>query len=154
MADSPVIAIGLTYRDRGGNRAKCTTYCAWATPIAAVWDLANAFRSAIAPLTSAQLVKIEITYRHTIDDQADDQADADLERRVLFLVENADGMINAVLIPAPREMWEISGPYAGIRVDLLSTSAIAFVELIQAIELRTRDGGDFGNNLVVGGLAL
>lgn len=132
-----------------------TSYAPYDAPIADVWSFALALGELARSVSSAELIQIELRWRHTIDSPALAPIETDLSRKILLLVTNEDDEINALTIQSPRdELWEISGNYAGIRLDLASAGALAFVEMLEAMLLRTKDDREFGITLVAGGLAL
>lgn len=154
MASSPTVAIGITFRDRDGNRAKATCYCAFAAPVADVWTLAFAIAARMEAISNALLTKIDLSWRYTVDSPAAADASADLSRKILLLVTNADDEINGILIPSPGEVWETTGSYAGIRLDLASAGAVAFSAMLLTADLRTDDNRALGTILAAGGLAI
>lgn len=154
MANAPVVAIGLTYRDRDSNRAKITFYCAWTGTAAAVWILATALADRVSDLSNGLLCKIDLTWRYTVDSPASADASADLGRKILLLITNADDEINGIVIPSPADNWEIAGSYAGIRLDLASAGATQFAAMLLVVDLRTEDDHAVGTILAAGGLAL
>lgn len=154
MANSPVVVIGITYRDRDGNRAKITFYTAWNLTIADVWALANNLASAASSISNALLYKIEILYRWRADDPPLAAESSDVERKVLLLITNDADEINGIIIPSPIELWELTGSYAGIRVDLLHPAILAFQDALAELDYRTDDDRQFGQVVAAGGLAL
>jgi len=105
-------------------------------------------------LSNGLLVKIDLTWRYTVDSPADADASADLSRKILMLVVNADDEINGLVIPSPRDLWETTGAYAGIRLDLTSAGALGFVALLESMDMRTDDNRALGTILAAGGLAI
>lgn len=154
MANAPVVAIGITFRDRDGNRAKATCYCAFALPVADVWTLAFRIAARMQAISSALLYKIDLTWRYTVDSPPDPALDSTTERKILLLITNADEEINGLVLPSPAENWEVLGNYAGIRLDLASAGAVAFAAMLLTADLRTEDNRAFGTTLVAGGLEL
>jgi len=154
VANSPVIAIGLSFRDRDGNSAKSTIYCVWATPIADAWTLAFGIGDRMLALSNALLYQIELVYRHTVDSPAEPGLDSTVERKILMLVTNTDEEINGMVIPSPGDVFEVVGSYAGIRLDLAGAGALGFADMLLAVDLRTDDNRSFGTTLAAGGLAL
>jgi hypothetical protein len=154
VANSPVIVIGLSFRDRDGNQAKSTLYCAWATPIADAWSLAYAIGDRMSAISDALLYRIDLLYRHKIDDPGEPGEDSNVERKILMLITNEDEEITGIVIPSPGDVFEVTGAYAGIRLDLASTGAIGFADMLLVVELVSRDGIAIGENLVTGGLAI
>lgn len=105
-------------------------------------------------LSNALLCKIDLTWRYTVDSPALADASADLSRKILMLIVNEDDEINGIVIPSPADNWEIAGSYAGIRLDLASAGALAFVAMLESMDLRTEDDHAVGIILAAGGLAL
>jgi hypothetical protein len=117
--------------------------------------LAIAIADRMAALSNAVLTKIELVWRWTIDDPATPADSSDISRKILMLVTNDAGDINGMIIPSPSAaIWETIGPYAGIRLDLLTAAAVGFAEMLLAVDLRTATNDAFGTTLVTGGLAL
>ncbi len=154
MASSPTVAIGISFRDRDGNKAKSTFYCPVATPIADCWSLAYTIAARMAALSNGLLFKIDLTWKYIIDSPAEADASADLERKILMLVTNEDDEINGLVIPSPADNWETTGSYAGIRLDLASAGALGFAAMLATMDLRTDDNRPVGTTLAAGGLAL
>jgi hypothetical protein len=154
VANSPVIVIGLSFRDRDGNQAKSTLYCAWATPIADVWALAYAVGDRMMAISDALLFKIDLLYRYTIDDPPEAAIESNIQRKILMLITNSDDEINGIVIPSPGDVFEVAGSYAGIRLDLASAGAIGFADMLLLVDLRTDDNRELGTTLAAGGLAL
>jgi hypothetical protein len=152
---APVVRIRITFRDRDGNRAQATCYCAVSTPQAAVWTLAYILAGRMAALSNALLTQIDLTWRYTIDVPIDPPDDSTNERKILMLITNADDEINGIMISSPRsELWETTGSYAGIRLDLASAGAVGFADMLTTMDLRTDDNRELGTVLSTGGLAL
>ncbi len=155
MANSPVVAIGITFRDRDGNRAKATCYCAFAVPVADVWTLAFAIAARMEAISNALLYKIDLVWRYTVDSPALADEDADLSRKILMLITNDAGEINAIIIPSPQAaIWEAIGAYSGIRLDLASAGAVGFSDMLLTFDLRTEDDRTLGVELATGGLQI
>lgn len=131
-----------------------TFYCAFAIPIADAMTFALAVADRVGPLSDAVVDQVEIAYRFTIDDPPVPADSSSVERKVLLLITNDDGEINGLVVPSPGDIWETSGSYAGIRVDLASVGALAFAAMLGAIDLRTEDNRQLGTILAAGGLAL
>jgi hypothetical protein len=145
--------VGITFRDRDGNSAVLTVYCAFATPITDAWVFALAMVGAVAPLSDALIVAVQIAYRWTIDDPATPAESSNIERKLLLLHVNDSDEINGMMIPSPRaDLWETTGNYAGIRLDMASAGALALIDMLAGIELLTKQAHPLGA-LVVGGLA-
>lgn len=154
VASAPVITIGITFRDRDGNRAKATCYCAVSASQADAWMLAIAIADRMAALSNALLTKIDITRKYRIDSPAEPALDSTIERKILMLMTNADDEINALVIPSPADNWESIGSYTGIRLDLASAAAAAFVVMLESLDLRTDDNRALGIVLAAGGLTI
>lgn len=154
MANSPVVKIGLTFSDRDSNSAKMTCYCAFATSIADAWAFAFVVADRASAMSDAVITGIDIAYRWTIDDPAAPGDSSSIERKILMLMVNSDDEINGMIVPSPKaELWETTGSYAGIRLDLAGDGALAWIDMLAALDLLTVDGRLLGS-LVVGGLAL
>jgi hypothetical protein len=153
LASSPVVKVSITFRDRDGNSAVLTVYCAFATPIADAWTFALAMVGVVTPLSDGLIVAVQIAYRWTMDDPATPAESSNIERKLLLLHVNSEDEINGMIIPSPRiELFETLGNYAGIRLDLASTGALAWIDMLTRVELLTREGHELGV-LAVGGLA-
>ena len=154
MASSPVVKCSITFRDRDGNSAVLTSYCAFAVPIALAWSFALAMAERVAPLSDAGIVAIQIAYRWTIDDPAAPAESSSIERKLLLLHVNPEDEINGMIIPSPKaELFETTGTHAGIRLDMSSAGALAWIDMLAALELLTKQAHALGA-LEVGGLAL
>lgn len=105
-------------------------------------------------LSNGILSKIDLTWRYTVDDLAEADASADLQRKILMLMTNEDEQINGIVIPSPRDIWESSGAYVGIRLDLASAGAVEFAAMLLTMNLRTNDNRAVGTVLAAGGLAI
>jgi hypothetical protein len=154
VANSPVVKIGVTFRDRDSNSAKMTFYCAFATPIADAMILAAAIADRAGALSDALVIGIDLAYRWTIDEPATPADSSSIERKLLMLMVNSDDEINGIIVPSPADNWEAVGTYAGIRLDLASAAAAGWVAMLEAIDFRTEDGRPLGIILAAGGLAL
>jgi hypothetical protein len=154
VANAATIAIGITFRDRDGNRAKATCYCAFAVPQSDAWSLANGIADRMQAISNALLWKIDLTWRYTIDSPAAPALDSTNERKILMLITNEDDEINAIVIPSPAANWESVGSYAGIRLDLASAAATSFAAMLASTDLRTDDDRAVGTILAAGGLAI
>jgi hypothetical protein len=154
VANSPVVVIGVTFRDRDSNRAKITFYTPWTLTIADVWSLANTLASAAESISDAQLYKIELLYRWRADEPPEAPESSDVERKLLLLITNDAGDINGLIIPSPSDVWELTGSYAGIRVDLVNAAIVLFAEALAALDYRTDDDRALGQVVAAGGLAL
>lgn len=95
-----------------------------------------------------------MAWRWTIDEPGDPGENSTIERKLLLLITNEDQEINGVIAPSPADNWETTGNYAGIRLDLASAGALAFADMLGAIDLRTDDNRQLGTVLAAGGLAL
>lgn len=146
--------MGFFFRDRDANVAKNTFYCAWGASIADAWSLAYAIGARLSAISDAVLHKIELVFRYSVDDPPEPAGDSDIERKVLLLITNDDGEINGLVIPSPGDIWETTGSYAGIRVDLAGAGALGFASMLGEIDLRTEDNRQLGTILAAGGLAL
>jgi hypothetical protein len=154
VANARTVAIGLSFVDREGNRAKATCYCAFAVPQEDAWSLAFLVGDKMQAISNGVLSEIELTWRYTIDEPGTPAPESDVARKILMLVTNEDGEINGIVIPSPGDVWETTGSYAGIRLDLASAGALAFADMLLAIDLRTDDNRAVGTVLAAGGLAL
>lgn len=154
MASSATIAIGITFKDRDGNRAKATCYCAFAMPPSTAWSLANGIADRMLGISNGVVSKIELTWRYRIDSPATPASGSSVARKVLLLMTNDAGDINGVIVPSPGDIFEAAGDYAGIRVDLASAGAIGWADMLLTIDLRTDDDRALGTVLAAGGLAL
>lgn len=153
MANSPVVKIGLTFRDRDRNTAKMTIYSRFAVPMADVWTMAIAMASAAGALSDALIVSIELAYRFTVDAPRAPADTSNIERKLLLLMLNSDDEINGMIVPSPADNWESTGSYAGIRLDLASAGALQWSAMLAALDLRTQDDRQLGIVLAAGGLA-
>lgn len=78
-----------------------------------------------------------------------------MERKVLLLMVNDADEINGIMVPSPDSaIFETTGAYAGIRVDLASAGAIGWADMLLEVDLRTDDNRALGAELAAGGLAL
>jgi hypothetical protein len=155
VASAPVIAIGIYFRDRGYNRAKATCYCAVGISQAQAWTLALAIAARMSEVSDATMTKVDLVWRYSVDSAGTPAESSDISRKILMLVVNPDDEINGLIIPSPQAaIWEAIGPYAGIRLDLLSAGAVGFSGMLLAVDFRTEDGRIFGSDLQAGGLAI
>ena len=149
-----MVKVGITYRDRDSNSATLTCYCAFATSIVDAWSFAIAMAAATGAMSDAVLTGIDIAYRWTIDTPATPADSSSIERKILMLMVNEDDEINGMMVPSPRaDLWETTGSYAGIRLDLAGAGALAWIDMLAALDLRTKDDRELGV-LAAGGLAL
>lgn len=146
--------MGFSFRDRDGNSAKATFYCVWISSIADVWPAAYAIADQLSALSDAILYKIELVYRYREVDPPEAPAESTIERKVLMLITNDDDEINGLMIASPGDIFETSGSYTGIRVDLAGAGAIGFADMLTVLDLRTDDNRQLGTVLAAGGLAL
>lgn len=154
MANAPVVVIGITFSDRDTNRAKNTFYTAWTLTIADVWALAEHLASALEAISDAALYKIEVVYRWRADDPPDAPDSSSVERKVLLLITNDDAEINGIIIPSPIDLFETTGAYAGVRIDLLNPGIVAFQDMLGTLDFRTDDDRQLGQVVAAGGLTL
>jgi hypothetical protein len=152
VADAPTVAIRFCFRDRDANRAKMTCYCA--VGVADVYALGFALAEPITGLSNAVLDRVEFVWNYRIDSPGTPGSESDVSRKLLLLIINADEEINAIVIPSPGDVWETTGDYAGIRLDLTSAGAIGFNAMLAAAGLRTDDDRELGTAITVGGLQL
>jgi hypothetical protein len=146
--------MGLSFRDRDGNRAKATCYCAFAMSQSDAWALAFGIGDRMQAISNGVLFKVELTWRYTIDSPAAPAAGSNVARKILMLVTNEDDEINGIVIPSPGDIFESIGAYAGIRLDLATSGAIGFADMLLVVELRTSDDRAVGTHLVTGGLQI
>jgi hypothetical protein len=143
------------FLDRDGNDATMTFYCAFAVPIEDAVASAIAIADGLAMLSDAVITRVSLSWRATIDDPAMPAESSDISRKLLMLITNPDDEINAVIIPSPdADIFETTGSYAGIRLDLTHAGALAFADMLTTMEFRTDDNRQLGTDLVAGGLAL
>ena len=110
--------------------------------------------AATGAMSDAVLTGIDIAYRWTIDTPATPADSSSIERKILMLMVNEDDEINGMMVPSPRaDLWETTGSYAGIRLDLAGAGALAWIDMLAALDLRTKDDRELGV-LAAGGLAL
>ncbi|MBL0830560.1 hypothetical protein JK320_25420 [Klebsiella pneumoniae] len=153
MANSPVVVIGISFRDRDANVSKITFYTPWTLTIAEVWSLAFNLAAHVAALSNAALFKIELLFRFEGDTTTEPPPTSDVSRKALLLTTNDADQINGLIIPSIRAIFETIGPYAGIRVDIEHPAVVAFGAALEALPFVTIDGRQFGT-LAAGGLAL
>lgn len=154
MANARTVAIGLSFADREGNRAKATCYCAFALPEDDVWSLAFFVADKMQAISNGVLSKIELVWRYTIDDPGTPAEESDVARKILMLMTNEDGEVNGIVIPSPGDIWETTGSYAGIRLDLAGAGALGWADMLLVMDLRTEDNRAVGTVLTAGGLML
>jgi hypothetical protein len=107
----------------------------------------------VIPLSDAVITGIDIAYRWTVDDPGTPAESSSIERKLLMLMTNEDEEINGMIVPSPSDNWEPTGNYAGIRLDLASAGALAWSDMLLALDLRTPDDRQLGTVLAAGGLA-
>jgi len=113
-----------------------------------------AIAGAAGAISDATVTGIDIAWRWTIDEPAAPAESSNIERKLLMLMVNDAGEINGMIIPSPRaDLWETTGSYAGIRLDMSSAGALAWIAMLASIELVTPAAHELGA-LAVGGLAL
>lgn len=155
MVSAPAVAVALTFRDRDSNRAVATSYCPIGAPTTAIWDYAYALGATMQSLSNGILAEIKLTWRYTIDSPATPATDSTNERKLLMLMLNDDMEINGIIVPSPDSaIFETTGAYAGIRLDLASAGALGWIDMLASMDLRTDDNRAVGTELAAGGLAL
>lgn len=154
MANAPVVVIGISFCDRGANVAKMTFYVPWTVAIADVFMLADILMASLTPISDAVISKLEILFRWRADSPPAPASSSNVERKVLLLLTNDDLDINGIIIPSPADIFEITGDYAGIRVDLASSAIAAFQAALAELDYRTDDDRQLGQVVAAGGLAL
>jgi hypothetical protein len=153
VANAPTVAMRFCFRDRDANRAKMTCYCAVGT--ADVYALGFALAEPITGLSNAVLDRVEFVWNYRLDSPETPGSESNVSRKILLLIINSDEEINAIVIPSPQDgVWETTGDYAGIRLDLASAGAIGFNAMLAAAGLRTDDDHELGTAITVGGLEL
>lgn len=154
VVKAPTIAIGISFNDRDGNRAKATCYCPIAASEDNAWALAMLIGDRMQAFSDGVLFKIELTWKYRIESPATPPDDSTVERKLLLLMTNEDEEINGMIVPSPADVFESTGPYAGIRLDLASAGAIGFADMLLVVELQTSDNRPVGTVLAAGGLAI
>ena len=155
MANAPVVTIGITFRDRDGNRAKLTCYAPWSFAVADLWTLAESLAARMQAISDALLCKIELLWRFKPDEIGEAFETSNVERKLLLLIQNENDEINAIIFPSVLTvLFETSGVYAGIRADLALPAFTIFQALLEAHNFRTVDNRPLGTAIAAGGLSL
>lgn len=155
MANAPVVAIGITFRDRDGNRGKLTCYAPWSFAVADLWTLAESLAARIQDISDALLCKIELVWRFKPDEILPASESSNVERKLLLLIQNENDEINGIIFPSVLTvLFETSGVYAGIRADLTQPAFTVFQALLNAHNFRTIDNRAIGTAIAAGGLSL
>jgi hypothetical protein len=155
VANAATAAIKFTFIDRDRNEAAVTMYLPFAVSVDDALEWSYSTVSQFSALSNALVVRIQVSYKHTIDDPGLPDPQSNTRQNVMLFVENDQGDINALVVPSPRPLiFEQAGPYAGIRLDLAGAAAVQFQAGILAYLLRTEDNRQFGTTLLTGGLAL
>lgn len=131
-------------------------YLPFATPIDTVFSFVAGAIPVLNGVSDAIVRGADVYYRHTIDEPPPIDGPALVHQKLLLFYRNGDH-IESYFVPAPRaEIFEQTGQYAGMRLDLNNLLVQAFSEdmAAMAIELTTVEGDPIGNDLVAGGLAL
>src|SRR4051794_14254853 len=135
VVKAPTIAIGISFNDRDGNRAKATCYCPVAASDENAWLLAMTIADRMQAFSDGVLYKIELTWKYRVEPTPTPPEDSTVERKLLLLVTNEDEEINGMIVPSPGDVFEAAGAYAGIRLDLASAGAIGFADMLLVVAL-------------------
>lgn len=131
-------------------------YLPFATPIDTVFLFVSAAIPVLNGVSDAIVRGADVYYRHIIDNPPPTVGLALVHQKLLLFYRNGD-YSECVFIPAPKaEIFEQTGQYAGMRLDLGNPLVQTFSQDIAAmgIELTTVEGDPLGVDLVAGGLAL
>lgn len=156
MGNAPVVRICFTFSDRDTNTADIHFYLPFDTPVATVFDFAYGVVPYLHAISDATVTRITVRYAHTIDTPPEPPITSELQRKLLLFLGEEDSY-EALKVPSPRqEIFEDTGPYAGIRLDMSNPTVQAFATNypLWSIPLCTEDGEVIAVPLVTGGLAL
>lgn len=149
------MTIGITLRDRDGNRGKVRCYVPWTFAVAELWSFAELLAERMLAISDAALADIDILWRYQIDNLPDAPETSSVERKLLLLLENANEEINGLIVPSVNiDIFEQSGVYAGIRADLENPAFDALMALLTTINFQTKDNRPLGQQIAAGGLAI
>lgn len=154
VVKAPTIAIAISFNDRDGNRAKATCYCPVTASEENAWLLAMTIADRMQAFSDGVLFKVELTWKYRVEPTPTPPEDSTVERKLLLLVTNEDEEINGMIVPSPGDVFESTGAYAGIRLDLASAGAIGFADMLLVVDLQTSDDRSVGTTLAAGGLAI
>ena len=153
-ADTTAI-VELYYKDNE-REARVTLRFPFGLSASSIIAASEAIQSAIADISDALLVRREIRYRW-YDREAPEASGTAPSQSYLALFYRKEGEYDAVFLPAPKaELWETSGPYAGIALDTGNPAVLALVDSFN-LALAAAAGPIFlfdGAVFVAGGLAL
>lgn len=143
----------LFWKDREGNEAKSYFYVSSSLAWEPIFSAAvSGFMPRIQSLTDAYCARLDVTwaYRHYPRPLAADGSS--VQRKALLLFENQDERLDAISLVSVRpDIFEHTGPYAGIRVDPAAISA--FLDMLATLPLVMKTGEPFGPTFVAGSLA-
>lgn len=151
----PVQKAVFHFSDRERNVGTVTLYCALALSDTDRLAFINLMAEKMQALSNASLTEVR-TYYRILYDGIEASADADMTSRVLLYYSEGD-TYETIDIPSPVPgLFETEGAYQGIRVSVVSTPFLAWVD--GAAELLgyivTKEGDPFPATYQVGGKSL
>lgn len=154
MGNAPTVLIAFTFSDRDGNTGDIWMYLPFSTPIETAFDFAYAAVPVLHAVSDARITRISVNYKHVMDSPTEPPDSADI-RRILLLFYRRDTYFEALNIISPRvDLLEMTGDYAGIRLDMSNATVLTFVDNFStwSIPLTTSEGYSIGPELVTGGI--
>lgn len=148
--------VSVLFRDRDGNGRSTSLSFPFSLPISDLQTAMAMFTTRAGAISDAYIAKWEVT--HTFEDYGSSTAsiNSDVLRRMVLYYRNGEEF-DRIWIPSARsELFEVEGPYADVRLDVLNPDVIAALESMQSVVsfIVTPENEAFPTEFVVGGLAL
>ena len=148
--------VSVLFLDREGNRRATSLWFPFSLPIADLQTAMSMFTTRAGAISDAYIAKWDVTYTFEDDGSNTASPDSDVYRKLALYYRNGL-LFDRIWVPSARsEIFELIGPYAGIRVDSARSDVVAVLEGAQTVVeyIVTPEGDPFPTEFVVGGLAL
>jgi hypothetical protein len=156
MPHAPTMRVAFTFSDRDGNTGDLHLYLPFSTTETEAFACAEAMLPYLHAISNAVVTRITLQYTATIESSTTPAAQSDIHRKLLLFVGNGENIEALTILSPDLDLFETTGPYAGIRVDMQSSLIAAFTNSYStwAIPFCTEDGDVIGPTLIMGGLSL
>lgn len=148
-------SVSVLFRDRGGNERRTSLSFPFSISDSALETVMAYWIERVTPLTNAGI--FSWTVSRTFESEIDLTVGEDVElfyKLALYYVKEA--IYEAIWIPSPRmDLFELEGPYAGIRLDSARPEVAALLLAWQDVItfIVTPEGDPFPDTFAAGGLA-
>jgi hypothetical protein len=148
----------ITWADRDARTARTTLYALSNTPYSVFQDAVLSWIDRARLVSNAKIRKVEYVYEYYENDLSEPNALADCSLFVALYYGKEDNTgVEALYIPSPvAELFETSGPFAGIRTDAQAVQMQGLITLFEDAPngIVTIDGDPWPTSFIVGGLVL